>query len=154
MPVSKNTLAFLNIQNIKGEKPMKVKVIRKIFFNGTIVQPGSIVNIKSDSVPVWGKAVDKNFQTPDKTQTSVLTKTPVQPEQQGNPTSGDPVEQNTNPVNYSSDLEGKTEAELLKILDNEITKAVEKNIMIEDADKKSSVEQIIEIRTKLAELEA
>lgn len=142
---------------------MQIKVTRKIFFNGAIVQPGTILNLKGNSVPVWGKAISKEPQTQKQnTNPQPIPQEPQsqdEPSSQENQTQPDNTQQKTVEVpvdseNSNANLEGKIEFELAQILDTEITKAVEKNIMIEDLDKKSVIEQIIEIRTKLAEQEA
>lgn len=141
---------------------MQVKVMRKIFRNSTLIQPGTILNIEGNRVPVWAKAIDKKATAPDKVEQQKIINQPQKPVEQKQEVNSAPdkVEQQNNKEqtetteNLNSDLDGKTEIELAKILDAEITKAVEKNILIEDTDKKSVLEQIIEIRTKLAEQEA
>ncbi len=142
---------------------MQIKVTRKIFFNGSIVQPGTILNIKGNDVPVWAKAINKEPKVQEpKSNPQPIPQNPKLHAESGSqenlPVADNPeqktVEETVNSENINADLQGKTELELAKILDTEITKAVEKNIMIDDLDKKSVLEQIIEIRTKLAEQEA
>ena len=53
--------------------------------------------------------------------------------------------------NIPEDLSGKTEAEILAILDNLITKGIEVGVMIENTEKKTPVEQIIELRKLIEE---
>lgn len=145
---------------------MQIKVTRKIFLNGSIIQPGTIINFAGNEIPVWGKAINKTEQAPQPQQKETSTKegqAPVEgkkeiPEAQitaNNNSKTETKDENKKEtsVAVNADLEGKTDAELAKILDTEITKAVEKNIMLDDLDKKSPLEQIIEIRTKLAEIE-
>lgn len=145
---------------------MQIKVTRKIFLNGSIIQPGTIINFAGNEIPVWGKAINKTAQAPQPQQKETSTKegqAPVEgkkeiPEAQITANNNSKTEtkdenEKKTSVAVNADLEGKTDAELAKILDTEITKAVEKNIMLDDLDKKSPLEQIIEIRTKLAEIE-
>lgn len=53
--------------------------------------------------------------------------------------------------NIPEDLSGKTEAEILAILDELITKGIEIGVMIENVEKKTPVEQIIELRKLIEE---
>lgn len=53
--------------------------------------------------------------------------------------------------NIPEDLIGKTDTEILTILDDLITKGVEVGVMIENAEKKTPVEQIIELRKLIEE---
>lgn len=143
---------------------MQIKVTRKIFLNGSIIQPGKIINFAGKEIPAWGKAINKIEQAPRPQQNETSTKEGQAPAEgkkeipEAQPTSNNSETETKDenkketPVTVNSDLEGKSDAELAKILDAEITKAVEKNIMIDDLDKKSPLEQIIEIRTKLAEI--
>ena len=53
--------------------------------------------------------------------------------------------------NIPEDLIGKTDTEILAILDELITKGIEIGVMIENVEKKTPVEQIIELRKLIEE---
>jgi len=120
---------------------MKVTAKIKIFYKGSIYKPGEKVDIKGNIAPSWAKEYKpvKEEKQPVKIEAD---KTPEELESDKNTT-----EEN------SDEYVDKTPEELTIILDNLINKAIEKDIIIEDADKKSVIEQIMELEKKLAEVQ-
>lgn len=139
---------------------MTIKIVAKqrAFFNGEIIKPGTILNIKGDKIPSWAKRVGSG-----KTEE---TKTPPAPPEQnsnGQQTLIPPVEpvSTVEPENNNGDenppaeldLSGKTEEELNTILDELITKGLEANVYLENTEGKSVVEQIQELSAAIKEAE-
>lgn len=152
---------------------IKIQALRRAFYNGEIIRAGQILNIVSNKVPAWAKRIDK--ETPDEKSGK------IQKKDEGKAPAGEQQQLNINPdekkgdedtetadedagKDETSDESGtekenvipdefanKSEKEVLEILDELITKGIEIGVMIEDAEKKSSVEQIIELRKLIEE---
>lgn len=144
---------------------MKIIAKRRAFFKGEIIKIGQVLEIKGNTVPVWAKKIGKE-ETPvdaqpqqdvkqielDVTQ-ETETETETETKDEEVIVAGDGgvhvVEEET-PVEVD-EFAGKTEKEILAILDELITKGIEKNIMLDDVETKTPVQQIIELRELLKE---
>lgn len=137
---------------------IKIIAIEKAFYNGNIIKVGEIIEITDDKkVPEWAKILG---QTKDVQNEAVVTQGTLIPNEQTNQgeteenVETDEVEETqTETEDVQDELVGKTDEELEQILDELLTKALDKNIYIEDADKKTVIEQINELNSKLAEVE-
>ena len=137
---------------------IKIIAVEKAFYKGNIVKVGEIIEITDDKkVPEWAKILG---QTEDVQNEAVVTQGTLIPNEQTNQgateenVETDEVEENqTETEDVQDELVGKTDEELELILDELLTKALDKNIYIEDADKKTVIEQINELKSKLAEPE-
>lgn len=150
---------------------MKIIAKRRAFFKGEIIKIGQVLEIKGNTVPVWAKKIGKE-ETPvdaqpqqdvkqieldvtQETETETETKDEIETETKDEEVivAGDGgvhvVEEET-PVEVD-EFAGKTEKEILAILDELITKGIEKNIMLDDVETKTPVQQIIELRELLKE---
>lgn len=116
---------------------MKVTANIKVFYKGTIYKPGDKVDIKGNIAPSWAKEYK-----------------PVKEEKQVKAVETNKTPEESNSDETSTDkYANKTPEELENILDDLINKSIEKDITIEDADKKSVIEQIMELEKKLAEVQ-
>ena len=86
---------------------------------------------------------DDKEETPDNDEVIVAGDDGVHPIPTGNEKSTE--------ENIPEDLTGKTDTEILAILDELITKGIEIGVMIENVEKKTPVEQIIELRKLIEE---
>lgn len=134
---------------------MTIKAIAKIraFYNGAIIKPGQRFDFKGDvySLPTWAKAV----ATQENTQKGQTPQSPSEQNQQGsqNQPQNDNTENGVKELEIPEDLKGKTVGELGVILDELITKGLDANIELDNIENKTVIEQIIELRTKLAQRE-
>lgn len=133
---------------------MKILCKIRAYYNGEIIKPGQIVDISGDTVPCWGKPVNNRKPVEQKKQT---------PEVTGNETTDENETENNPPVDNANgeqtpevtpqevqELANKPESELVAILEELRTQALEKNIIV-DAENKSIIEQINELKIKLNE---
>lgn len=134
---------------------MAIKVVAKIraFYNGEIIKPGQIITLKEGiEIPSWAKKIDnKNTESRKKVQQEQVhlpnanqTNTTIVEQQK--------MQQEANQENVE-DFAGKTQEELLSILDELINKSIEVGITLENVENKTVVEQIIELRKLIAEKE-
>ena len=133
---------------------LTLRVTKMAFYNGALVYPNEIIKNYEGDIPSWatlanGKDVEKH-KTEEKSLDNVgqdnkkEKETPVNPDE--NKKDGlDNVGQNDK---KNSDDE-KTEEQLAAELDTLLTEAIEKGVIIEDADKKTVCEQIAELKTLL-----
>ena len=133
---------------------LTLRVTKMAFYNGALVYPNEIIKNYEGDIPSWatlanGKDVEKH-KTEEKSLDNVEQgnkkeeETPVNPDE--NKKDGlDNVGQNDKKI---SDDE-KTEEQLAAELDTLLTEAIEKGVIIEDADKKTVCEQIAELKTLL-----
>lgn len=120
----------------------KIIAVEKAFYKGNIVKVGEIIEITDDKkVPEWAKVLEQAKSVQDGPLVAQGTLIPEE----------ETTEEETEDV--QDELVGKTDEELELILDELLTKALDKNIFIEDADKKTVIEQINELKSKLAEVE-
>lgn len=168
---------------MEKEKTMKVRAIKKGYYEGRIIKIGEVFECKDKQLPSWVEQIKKEKKQEDKKQSECRscgndefaqrgtplfeTKTPdgngekqndgQNPEQVNKPDEQKAPEdeqnqgedeQNAPEDEQSADniLNEVEKAQYLELLLNE---AVEKNILIEDADKKSVDEQIAELEAKL-----
>ena len=113
---------------------IKIQALRRAFYNGEIIRAGQILTIASNKVPAWAKRIGK--ETPDE-----------DAGKDENPDESETEKENVIPEEFAD----KSEKEILEILDDLITKGIEVGVMIEDAEKKTPVEQIIELRKLIEE---
>ena len=150
---------------------ISIKVTDLAYYDGGLVYPGTIIKNYEGEIPKWATLAG------GKEQKSEVTDEPQKPSNNEN---NNPETQNENetktqtivnedkndkPENQVQESEvvvagvdeaqliaqEKTEAQLMEELDALITKAIEKNIVIEDADKKTVDEQIAELKSLLGE---
>ena len=147
-----------------------MKVICKIraFWDGEIIKPGQIVEIKGKEIPCWAKPLkkeeekkeDKSNINPepelpgdDKCKECYAdNKTPSQEDcDKCNKNANDKEQvQKVNPMD-AQELASKNESELDMILDELRTEALDKDITV-DADDKTVIEQINELKIKLGKV--
>lgn len=129
-----------------------MKIVCKIraFFNGEIIKPGQIVDFKGKEIPCWAKPLNSKADaekenTPENPSTQ-------QPTQTGDkvPEENTPEKEQVNPQT-AQELANKNESELNVILEELRTQALEKNIVV-DAENKTVIEQINELKIKLDEV--
>ena len=120
----------------------KIIAVEKAFYKGNIVKVGEIIEITDDKkVPEWAKVLEQAKSVQDEPLVAQGTLIPEE----------ETTKEKTEDV--QDELVGKTDEELELILDELLTTALDKNIFIEDADKKTVIEQINELKSKLAEVE-
>ena len=132
---------------------MAIKVVAKIraFYNGEIIKPGQIITLKDGiEIPSWAKTINNKNTESQKN---------VQQEQVNSPNKN---QKNTTTVEQQEtsqeaklenveEFAGKTQEELTSILDELINKSIEMGITLENAENKTPVEQIIELRKLIAD---
>lgn len=120
-----------------------MKVICKIraFWDGEIIKPGQIVEIKGKDVPCWAKPLNGKAPEPKEDENGKT------PEQNENNVPEDNKKDEVNPL-IAQELAGKNESELNAILEELRTEALDKNITV-DAENKTVIEQINELKIKL-----
>ena len=136
----------------------KIIAVEKAFYKGNIVKVGEIIEITDDKkVPEWAKVLEQTKSVQDEPLVAQGTLIPEEATTEGKTeetVETDEVEEaQTETEDVQDELVGKTDEELELILDELLTKALDKNIYIEDADKKTVIEQINELKSKLAEVE-
>lgn len=149
-----------------------IKVTALAYYDGGLVYPGTIIENYEGEIPKWATLAggkEQNTETPPEH--------PQPPEdgssnagQAGQDGDGDEEETQINAPEAETEKQSeqkeekipdgddvhiipqeKTEAQIMEELDNLITKAIEKKIVIEDADKKTVDEQIAELKARLGE---
>ena len=123
-----------------------MKVICKIraFWDGEIIKPGQIVEIKGKDVPCWAKPLNGKAPEPKEDENGKA------PEQNENNVPEDNKKDEVNPL-IAQELAGKNESELNAILEELRTEALDKNITV-DAENKTVIEQINELKIKLGKV--
>lgn len=124
-----------------------MKVICKIraFWDGEIIKPGQIVEIKGKDVPCWAKPLNKKDDAEDKNPEQDPPVNDKEDDKKDNKTS-----ENVNPM-AAQELAGKNESELNSILEELRTEALEKNITV-DTENKTVIEQINELKIQLGKV--
>lgn len=124
-----------------------MKVICKIraFWDGEIIKPGQIVEINGKDVPCWAKPLNSKAPEPKEDENGKA------PEQNENNVPEDNKKYEVNPL-IAQELAGKNESELNAILEELRTEALDKNIVV-DAENKTVIEQINELKIKLGKAE-
>lgn len=128
---------------------MKIICTIRAFYNGEIIRPGQIIDFNGKDIPCWAK--------PLKGKSAGQESTPTAPKEIKSPedNSGKAPEkvsakEQVNPQT-AQELASKNESELNAILEDLRTQALEKNITV-DADNKTVIEQINELKIKLDEV--
>ena len=152
---------------------MKVRCKIKAFYNGEIIKPGTILEIKENKAPSWAKVIEskktqnvpQNDTKPDEQNQSQGEQITIigeqnqgddeQTETDGEQTEGNgeqkpETEKEKIDPQFAQELSGKTESELTAILDDLLTQALDKGILI-DTENKTLIEQINELTIKLSE---
>lgn len=156
------------------EKKMKVKVIKDCYYNLEFIKAGRIIDFKGENLPSWATLADGIETKKKKKEEKPLDnvgqqnpdegKAPVNPDDTGEGELDNVGQDETKeggeaaPVNPDANgTEGKPEEvkapeaspEEIEYLDKLINEGIEKNIFIEDADKKTVKEQIAELEAAL-----
>lgn len=133
---------------------MKIRVIKNAFYNLEYLKAseGKIIDFKGDKVPSWGEKVKGDKKTENKTPEA--NKTPEGNADDKNDGKKDeqikePEDEQKDENNKTPENETLTEGEKAQYLELLINEAIDKNIVIEDADKKTVDEQIAELEIKL-----
>lgn len=150
---------------------ISIKVTDLAYYDGGLVYPGTIIKNYEGEIPKWatlagGKeqkseviagpqkpSKDENNNSEIQNENETQTQTIVNEDEKDKPEN----QVQESEVVVAGDGEApliaqeKTEAQLMEELDALITKAIEKNIVIEDADKKTIDEQIAELKKLLGE---
>ena len=152
---------------------MKIQAKRKAFFKGAIIKVGEVIDITGNKCPDWAKKIGEDKPAPK--QPEQQKNEPQQPETKtgdeqlklgdGEQTpSGETIVAGDGGVfvdngeqpeqtEQKDEFAGKTDAEILAELDTLITKGIEKNIMLEDVENKTPIQQIVELRELLKDAE-
>lgn len=114
---------------------LTLKVTKLAFYDGGLVYPNEIIkNYKGDTIPSWATLAGGK-------------EAPVKTEDKNIEADAD-VNSGTEEVQGEADAE-KTEEALMEEYNALLDEAVDKNIILEDADKKTIVEQIAELKVLL-----
>lgn len=150
-----------------------IKVTDLAYYDGGLVYPGTIIKNYEGEIPKWatlagGKeqkaktpveppksSENKNSNVVQQEQNKDEIQTQINPPEDENNANETQVQENEVIVASDGDVhvipQEKTEVQRMEELDTLITKAIEKNIVIEDADKKTVDEQIAELKSLLGE---
>lgn len=124
---------------------LTLKVTKLAFYDGGLVQPNEIIkNYKGDTIPSWATLAggkEAPVETEDKNIEADAEKTEDVKKDAD-------VNSGTEEVQGDADAE-KTEEALMEEYNALLDEAVDKNIILEDADKKTIVEQIAELKVLL-----
>lgn len=149
---------------------MKVKVTERAFYNLEYLKEGQIIDFKGKELPSWATLAD-GIET-QKGSSNKTNKKQSAPEEDMQETSretnknNDKVQNETNTEAESENTENETDLssaheksvpkgstlsdiEKQEYLDLLINEGIEKEIFVEDADKKTVDEQIVELETAL-----
>lgn len=150
-----------------------IKVTDLAYYDGGLVYPGTIIKNYEGEIPKWatlagGKEQKKeapvgqpNLSENENGNTNPEGQGKSEIETQTNAPESEKTETETQSEQKEENVSGegdnhiipeeKTDVQKMEELDTLITKAIEKNIVIEDADKKTVDEQIAELKTLLGE---
>ena len=150
-----------------------IKVTDLAYYDGGLVYPGTIIKNYEGEIPKWatlagGKeqkaktpveppksSENKNSNVVQQEQNKDEIQTQINPPEDENNANETQVQENEVIVASDGDVhvipQEKTEVQRMEELDTLITKAIEKNIVIEEADKKTVDEQIAELKSLLGE---
>ena len=131
------------------ETLMKVKAVKKGYYGGVVRKIGSIFEYKEKELSSWVTLAD-GIENNRGSRGSKSSKAPeAQKEADKNPpvmnNSADTVQEGQ----QSETSKSMTDAEKQQYLELLINEGIEKNILIEDADKKTADEQITELEKAL-----
>ena len=134
---------------------MKVKVIKDCYYDNEYIKAGRIIDLKEKKLPSWatladGIATAKNKTTGIEPCANNIRKPEQNTENQQIADSQEPIanspEQQPLQTEQSEELSDTQKEQYLDLLINE---AMEQNIYLDDADKKSVDEQIAELEKLL-----
>lgn len=136
---------------------MKVKVIKDCYYYNEYIKAGRIIDLKEEKLPSWATLADgiataknKNKTTGIEPCANNIRKPEQNTENQQIADSQEPIanspEQQSLKIEQSEELSDTQKEQYLDLLINE---AMEQNIYLDDADKKSVDEQIAELEKLL-----
>ena len=124
---------------------MKIKAIRKAYYNDRIIEVGEILDVKLEKVPSWATLAGGKETKKEEKKEEV--KTPSEAEKKTEVVGGVQI-----PEGDIVEDENANNADKLAELDALITKGVELNISI-DTENKTIQQQIDELNEKISEAE-
>lgn len=129
---------------------MKVKVIKDCYYDNEYIKAGRIIDLKEKKLPSWATLADGIATAKNKNKTTGIepcANNIRKPEQntENQQTANSPVQQPLQ-TEQSEELSDTQKEQYLDLLINE---AMEQNIYLDDADKKSVSEQIAELEKLL-----
>ena len=133
---------------------MKIRVIKDTYYNLEYIKgsEGRIIEFDGNKLPTWGEKIKGDKKAETKTQKQNEAPQNNNNEQNdGNKAPQDDKTQNNgeNVNNTQGNEQNNDDIEKRQYLDLLINEAIEKDILIEDADKKSVDEQIAELEKEL-----
>ena len=132
---------------------MKVKVIKDCYYDNEYIKAGRIIDLKEKKLPSWATLADGIATAKNKNKTTGIepcANNIRKPEQNTeNQQTANSPEQQPLKIEQSEELSDTQKEQYLDLLINE---AMEQNIYLDDADKKSVSEQITELE-KLLKME-
>lgn len=129
----------------RKEITMKIKAIRKAYYNDRIIEVGEILDVKLEKVPSWATLAGGKETKKEEKKEEV--KTPSEAEKKTEVVGGVQI-----PEGDIVEDENANNADKLAELDALITKGVELNISI-DTENKTIQQQIDELNEKISEAE-
>ncbi len=129
---------------------MKVKVIKDCYYDNEYIKAGRIIDLKEEKLPSWATLADGIATAKNKNKTTGIepcANNIRKPEQNTeNQQTANSPEQQSLKIEQSEELSDTQKEQYLDLLINE---AMEQNIYLDDADKKSVDEQIAELEKLL-----
>jgi hypothetical protein len=129
---------------------MKVKVIKDCYYDNEYIKAGRIIDLKEKKLPSWATLADGIATAKNKNKTTGIepcANNIRKPEQNTeNQQTANSPEQQPLKIEQSEELSDTQKEQYLDLLINE---AMEQNIYLDDADKKSVSEQITELEKLL-----
>lgn len=129
---------------------MKVKVIKDCYYDNEYIKAGRIIDLKEKKLPSWATLADGIATAKNKNKTTGIepcANNIRKPEQNTeNQQTANSPEQQSLKIEQSEELSDTQKEQYLDLLINE---AMEQNIYLDDADKKSVDEQIAELEKLL-----
>lgn len=129
---------------------MKVKVIKDCYYDNEYIKAGRIIDLKEKNLPSWATLADGIATAKNKNKTTGIepcANNIRKPEQNTeNQQTANSPEQQPLKIEQSEELSDTQKEQYLDLLINE---AMEQNIYLDDADKKSVDEQIAELEKLL-----
>lgn len=129
---------------------MKVKVIKDCYYDNEYIKAGRIIDLKEKKLPSWATLADGIATAKNKNKTTGIepcANNIRKPEQNTeNQKTANSPEQQPLQTEQSEELSDTQKEQYLDLLINE---AMEQNIYLDDADKKSVDEQIAELEKLL-----
>lgn len=136
---------------------MKIKVIKDCWFDGEYVKKGRIIDFKGKNLPSWATLAD-GISVPKKQNKqgkSTSIKLSLPPEQKEPDTVSDTAKKPVDDIEITREDKEITKEDVTSSIPKEmylellLNEGIEKNIFIENADKKTVDEQITELENLL-----